>query len=115
MARFCGIVGYAETKETRPLIWEDRIIERKYYGDVVKNKKRTENSGNVNDDIVLSNAISIIADAYAYDHFFAIKYVIWQNSKWKVTEVEVSRPRLILTLGGIYNGPTPEDSAEDLE
>lgn len=109
MSKFCGIVGYAESKEVRPYIWEDEITERMHYGDVLKNRNRNTNSGNVNDDITLDNQISIVADAYAYAHCSAIKYVVWQNSKWKVTSVEVARPRLILTLGGVYNGRTQDD------
>lgn len=109
MAKFCGIVGYEEQVETRPNIFEPKIRERKYYGDVLRNNKLIENSGNLNDDIKVNCLISIVADAYAYDHFFAIKYVTWQNSKWKVTNVDPSqRPRILLTLGGIYNGPEPE-------
>lgn len=109
MPKFCGIVGYADVIETRPNIWESIITERTYYGDVIRNTKRTENSGNLNDDINVNCQISIVADAYAYDHYFKIKYVIWQNSKWKVTTVDPSqRPRILLTLGGVYNGPDPK-------
>lgn len=102
--KFFGTVGYVETLELRPNIYEPVTTERQYYGDVLRNTKRTEASQWLNDDITVNNLISIVADEYAYGHFFAIKYVVWQNSKWKVTNVEVSRPRLILTLGGVYNG-----------
>lgn len=102
--KFFGTVGYVETMELRPNIYEEVKTERKYYGDVLRNVKRNENGQNLNDNINVNNLISIVADEYAYGHFFAIRYVIWQNSKWKVTNVEVSRPRLILTIGGVYNG-----------
>lgn len=111
MAKFYGVVGYEEIMETEPNVFEPVITERKYYGDVIKNTKQLENSGNLNDDVKLNCIISIVADAYAYDHFFAIKYVIWQNSKWKVTYADPSqRPRIFLTLGGVYNGPDPKIS-----
>lgn len=102
--KFFGVVGYVCTEERRPNIHEDVVIEREYYGDVLRNTKRTENGQHLNDDITVNNQISIIADEYAYDHFFAISYVVWQGSKWKVRSVDVSRPRLILTIGGVYNG-----------
>lgn len=102
--KFFGTVGYVETQETRPNIHEEAATERQYYGDVLRNVKRTEGSQWLNDDVNVNNLISIVADEYAYGHFFAIRYVIWEGSKWKVTNVEVSRPRLILTLGGVYNG-----------
>lgn len=106
MARFSGVIGYGETVEnpSEPGVWETRITERHYYGDVLRNTRRTEGSQDgINDNINVSNQISIVADPYAREHFFNIKYVVWQNSKWKVSEVEVLRPRLLLTIGGLYN------------
>ena len=104
MARFSGKIGFAIQNETKPGVWTESIKERQYYGDVIRNARRLQTSGNVNDDIEISNRISIIADAYAYENFHAIRYVMYMGSKWKVTEVEVEHPRLILSLGGLYNG-----------
>lgn len=103
MAKFFGAIGYAETKETAPDVWEEAIVERNYYGDVIRNTRRLENSGNLNDNIVVDNLISVVADAYAEKNFFAIRYVKWMGVPWKVTKVEVLRPRLILTMGDVYN------------
>lgn len=105
MARFYGKVGYVVTEETVPGVWGEAVTERAYYGDVIKNTKRYQETSNLNDDITVNNLISIVADAFAYDHFFAMKYVEWMGSKWKVNNVEVQRPRLILTIGGVYNEP----------
>lgn len=107
MARFNGKVGYGETVETAPGVHEDQITERTYFGEVVRNTRRLREGEKVNDDLSVGNSISIVADAYASEHFFAIRYVEWAGSLWKVTEVEVQRPRLLLRLGGVYNGPTP--------
>lgn len=110
--KFCGIVGYCETVEEtgdREGIWTDsKITERLYYGDVLRNTRRWENSANesVNDDLNINNSFSIVADAYMYDHFYALKYVRWMGACWKITNAEVQRPRIILTIGGVYNGPT---------
>jgi hypothetical protein len=104
MAKFFGSVGYVETKETAPGVWTEEITERKYRGDVTRNTKKWSGGENQNDDLDVSVTISVVADAYANEHFFAIRYVTWMGAKWKVTTVEPSRPRLILTLGGVYNG-----------
>lgn len=104
MARYFGKIGYAETSETRPGIWEESITERNYYGDVIRNARRLENGGSINDSPVLNNSISIVADEFAYEHFSAIRYIVWSGVLWKVTNVEVQRPRLILTIGGLWNG-----------
>mgnify|MGYP007077592299 FL=1 len=107
MNKFYGIVGYAETVETdSPGVWVEKITERNYYGDVLRNTRRWETaSGQVNDNLNVNNSISIVADGYAYDHFSEIRYVQWRGRKWQVTNVEDKTPRLILTIGGVYNGP----------
>ncbi len=104
MAKFYGVIGYAITEETEPGIYEERIVEKEHFGDVVRNTRRLSNAAKVNDDITISNQISIVADPFAYNNFHSMRYVSFMGSKWKVTEVEVQYPRLILTLGGVYNG-----------
>lgn len=106
MAKFYGKIGYSETVETSPDVWEDQIVERVYRGDVNRISRKWEKSDGVNDDLNVSHEISIIADAYACEHFSAIKYVEWMGAKWKVPSVEVQRPRLILSIGGVWNGHT---------
>lgn len=104
MAKFYGAVGYAVTVETSPSVWEDQIAERMYSGDLVKDYSRSESSGGVNDNINISNNISIIADPYANENFRQIRYVKFMGTKWKVSSVDVQYPRLTLILGGVYNG-----------
>jgi hypothetical protein len=109
MARFFGAIGYGESVET-PVdsgVWIDTIIESEYYGDVIRNAKRDEAGEGLNDNIKVGNSISIVADQYANEHFWNIKYVRWAGALWLVTSVEVRSPRLIMYLGGVYNGPTP--------
>lgn len=103
MSKFYGAVGYAETVETSPGVWEEQITERNYYGDVIRNTRRLQGADKVNDDINISNEISIVADPYANDHFYTIRYVVFQGAKWKVSNIDVQYPRLILSLGGLYN------------
>lgn len=104
MAKFYGKVGYAVNEETSPGVWESVITERNYYGDILQNFRRLENSGNVNDNINVNNRISILSDPYANQNFFSMRYVEFMGAKWKITNVEVQYPRLILTIGGVYNG-----------
>ena len=104
MAKFCGKIGYIETLETEPGIWEEQVTERSYYGDLIRNTRRLQTSGNVNDNIVVSNEISIVADPYANQNFHAMRYVEFMGTKWKIESVDVQYPRLILSIGGVYNG-----------
>lgn len=104
MAKFYGNIGFAETVETEPGVWVEETTVRPYYGDLVRNVRRLENSGGVNDNINISNEISIIADPYANQNFHSIRYIEFMGAKWKVSSIEVQYPRLILTIGGVYNG-----------
>ena len=105
--RFFGRVGYGESVEKADGVWEDEITELPYYGDVIRNARSLREGENLNSDLSVQNSISIVADAYANEHFFAIRYVEWSGVLWTVTEVEVQSPRLLLRLGEVYNGPTP--------
>lgn len=103
MAKWFGKIGFAETKETKPGVWEEIITVREYYGDVTRNTRRFQSSENLNDNIAVSNDISIVADPYAIQNFHSIRYIEFMGAKWKINNVEVSYPRLILTLGDICN------------
>lgn len=103
MAKFYGKVGFLRIEETASDVYGEILTERLYKGDVIRNQKRYQSSESLNDDVVLSNNISIVADSYANENVFAIKYVIYKGVPWKVTNVEIQRPRIILTLGGKYN------------
>lgn len=103
MNKYYGAVGYVNTTETSPGVWEPIITERNYYGDITKNYKRYSGGDKVNDDIEISNSFSILADPYAYDNFHSIAYITYMGTKWKVSGVEVQFPRLILSAGGVYN------------
>lgn len=104
MAKFYGSIGYAETAETKPGVWEEVITERKYFGDIIRNSRRLQTADKLNDDITVSNEISIVADPFANMNFHLMRYVEFMGAKWKISNVDVQYPRLILTIGGLYNG-----------
>ena len=105
MAKFYGVIGYAETVETSPGVWIDRIVERPAYGDVLKDSNKWSNSNDgVNDNLSIANRFSIIADPNSANNFHSMKYIEYMGAKWKITNVEVQYPRLLLNVGGVYNG-----------
>ena len=101
--KYYGQIGYAETVELSPGVWGEQITERKYYGDVTRNNRRLQDSNQINDNVTISNEISVIADPYACHNFHMIRYLTFMGTKWKVSSVDVQYPRLILTIGGLYN------------
>lgn len=105
MAKFYGPIGYAESVEKSPGVYDDEITERNYTGNFLSNTSRwSASSETTNDDLNISNRISILADPYAYKNFHSMKYVEFMGTKWKISSVEVQYPRLILSIGGVYNG-----------
>lgn len=109
MARYSGEVGFGFTKED-PLgsgKWVTEIVEKAVKGDISRSMQNQDGSSSVNPNLTLSNTISVVASTYALENYQAIRYVVWRGARWIVTSVEVRRPRLILTLGEVYNGPTP--------
>lgn len=107
MARFAGKVGYSTgSVEGVPGVFSNDVVEFSYLGDIVRNSRQLQDGQKVNPDLSVSNSISIVADAYAMQNFFAIRYVEWMGTKWSVSNVLVQVPRLILQLGEVYNGPT---------
>lgn len=107
MAKYHGKIGFVTFEETAPSVISEVPVEREYFGDSLRMSKRWEASGHLNDNLQINNQISIVADAYARDNLFAIRYVSWMGARWEVTTAEVQSPRIILTIGGVYNGPTP--------
>lgn len=110
MAKFSGKIGYAEIVDSieRPGIWTEEIIERNHYGDVVKDYKKYEsNTNHLNDTLIISNKLSIIADSFIINNAHKIRYVIFNNTRWNVVSLELNRPRILISIGGVYNGPLP--------
>lgn len=104
MPKWFGAIGFAETVETSPGIHEEVITDRYYYGDVHRYSRRLQGSDKLNDDINVSNEISIVADPFAVDHIHSMRNIEFQGARWKVSNVEVAPPRLVLSVGGLYNG-----------
>ena len=103
MAKWFGKIGFAETVEITPGVWEEQITEVNYYGDVMKNSRTLQTADQVNDNINIANQFSIVADPFAKNHFLKMRYIEYMGAKWKISTVEDQRPRLILTIGGLYN------------
>lgn len=118
MAKYYGQIGYNEGQvETAPGVWVDVIVEKDAYGDVLRNNRRLNPGEHSNNELSVGNTISIVADPYAQEHFFAIRYIRWAGALWTVATVDVQSPRLNLTLGGVYNGPKARtsDSSGDVD
>ena len=106
MGKWSGKIGYSSPVEVRPGVMEHQITERPHVGDLVRNARRTEGGDRIIENLVLSNSVSLVADAFAMNHFFEMVYIEMFGTRWKITTVEVKPPRLILQIGEVYNGPT---------
>lgn len=106
--KFYGVIGFAEANlEVAPDTFRDGIVEKRYTGDLLRASRKFSPSENQNDEITLSNRISILADTYARQNWDCIKYAVWNGRRLKVTNVDIDYPRITLELGGVYNGKDP--------
>lgn len=106
--KFSGNIGFVTNEEVRQGVWKNVPVEKHYKGDVLRKMVKWQPADKATDDIGINNQISIVANPYAYEHLHEIRYVVWHNAAWKVTSIEDHRPRLILEIGGVYNGDRPE-------
>ena len=105
MAKFYGVIGYAVPEETAPGVWTDVVTEREYFGDILENTTRwSSDTDSTIDELTISNRFSILADPFAYENFQSMKYIEFMGAKWKISTVSVNRPRITITVGGVYNG-----------
>lgn len=103
MPRYYGTIGFQEQVETAPGVWREKIVELQYRGEITRNQLRWNSGSEMNDDLRIDNAISIVFDPYLERHISSIRYITWMGSKWKVTSLSIQRPRVVLQLGGLYN------------
>lgn len=106
MNKWFGKIGFVDTVEIRKGVYKPNVVEKQFYGDVLRNTRRYENGQSVNDDVNISNQISVLADSFAIDHIHTIKYIEFHGAFWKVSSIDIQMPRLILTIGGVWNGET---------
>lgn len=111
MSKFYGAVGFVQAVEGNPGVYDYDVVERNYYGDIQRNHKRWYSTENLNDNLNVSNELSIVADPYAYQHTHTIRYIKWLGTSWLVTSIDVQYPRLVLSIGGVYNGPQAETAS----
>lgn len=112
MAKYHGMIGYAVAVDRGNGIFEEEMTEHPAFGDLTRWSKHDEAGSSVNDDIRLQNDISIIMDPFSTQNYSRIRYATFMGERWKVSSVTVERPRLTLSMGGVYNGPTPDISEE---
>ena len=105
MAKFRGVLGFVYDKETTPDVYTQEVVERTYRGDLMKFSRRWEKTEYLNDSLTMNEEISIVADSYLLDNLYAIKYVKLKGVAWGIQSITPERPRIILSIGGIYNGP----------
>lgn len=112
MARFHGVIGFSDTVETVPGRYEENITEKTYFGTVLRPGRELEAGVSINDDISVSHTISVVGDAYAREHIFAMRYIRWEGVRWKIVNIQVERPRLLLRLGGVFHGPEASGTSD---
>ena len=103
MSRFSGLIGFSTVSETYPGVWTETINERRYYGDLLKNRTNFINNAVVNPGVTLNHTISILVDAFCLENSHNMRYVTVNGVKWRINNFELAHPRMIVNVGGVYN------------
>lgn len=103
MPKCSGVIGYALAGETQPGVWTESIIEKKYYGDIVRDNRKIVDQSEINGSINISNNISVVSNKFMLENMAFMRYITFMKSKWKINSVDIKPPRIIITLGGLYN------------
>jgi hypothetical protein len=103
MAKWSGLIGYALAEETQPGVWTEVITEKKYFGDIIKDNRKVINQGEINSSVNISNNISVVSNKFMLENMAFMKYITFMGSKWNISLVDVKPPRLIISIGGLYN------------
>jgi len=107
MNKWVGVIGFAVNEETAPGVWEDTITEKKLTGDIIDVRVRRSDSQDINTNVNVSAKISVVINPYLRDHLDKLRYLSYFGSYWKISDISVEFPRLVISLGGVYNGPRP--------
>ena len=106
--KWSGKIGFADAREDEPSVYTEHITEHSYYGDVVDFGRQVQGGDKINEDVTLGNSLSVVCDPFAMNHLYAMRYATFMGQRWKVTNVKAQYPRLVLTLGGLWNGSEAE-------
>ena len=112
MAKFVGLIGYALPVESSPGIWSNEITEKPYRGDILTDQRSIQQVDQLNDNININNSISVIANAFAYANIGVMKYAVWNNVAWNIQSATINRPRIVIQIGGVYNGERPPQPSD---
>ena len=104
MTKCSGVIGYILSVETQPGIWTGVPTEKNYYGDVVRDNRKIVDNNQINDSLNINNNISILSNKFMLENLAFMKFITFMSSKWKINSVDIIPPRIIITIGGLYNG-----------
>lgn len=105
MNQFRGKIGFSIPVNKGHGIYDNSVVERTYRGDILSQSRKLDAGTNINDNIDMNIRLSILSDDFLNVHLSQITYVHYMGGVWKVKSIEPSRPRIVLALGGVYNGP----------
>lgn len=98
------VLGFSEkNKEVRPGVWKMQPEEVTHRAKLLTYNKDYDSGEEVNDDLKLRNRYEIVMKDKKLD-YQDMRYVIVKGTKWKVSALEFLEVRIIITLGGVYNG-----------
>lgn len=111
MGKFFGTIGLVIMEQTAPGVYMPKTVTKSCYGEVLNVTKRWQGAAEqVNDNLNIDSRISILSNKFLTENLSHIRFVEWMGALWKVTSVELSYPRIILSIGGVYNANDEQET-----
>jgi hypothetical protein len=104
MARYWGVIGINRGPvQTSPGILTPKIEEVQVSGEMRQERLNWPQAG-MREGLSARHVLSVITPEDSDIDFTEAVYISWQGRKWSVTSIQYKRPRVELSLGGIYSG-----------
>lgn len=103
--KFSGKAGFRiDDVEIEPGVYKPQVVVKAIKGSVVSNSYQHQNSDKSTiDNVRITNQLSIVANQFLNKHITNLMYVEFQGVKWKVESFDIQPPRVVVSLGGVYN------------
>lgn len=106
-------LGFAESKQVRPGIWDDEITEVPKLAEVRQRTETFQVEGNVIPEYKTTTSVSVLSQGPVKPDYSNLRYVLYAGERWIVTSAVHEPPRMTLFIGEVYSGPIPGGTSGD--
>ena len=98
-------LGFSYTRDDGHGVWKQVNTEKVYKAEITSHKwylNREKDTPNVS--YKTGESFSVLMDSFLQENLGYITYVVLNGVKWDISSIDVQRPRVHITPGGMYHG-----------